>query len=178
MNRIPNIPIGAIIGGLGAAGSIGSLGYLAYNGVYSVKPGERAIIFNRISGIKDVVKSEGTHILVPWFEWPIIMDVRTRPRAMKSVTGTRGEFSGRTLKVGAVIVILTLLQQTSPLRRFIFTSVDLQMVDLGLRVLTRPDASALPTIYRRLGLDYDDKVLPSIVNEVVKQVMSNVASRV
>ena len=48
------------------------------------------------------------------------------------------------------------------------------MVDLGLRVLTRPDQSALPTIYRRLGLDYDDKVLPSIVNEVVKQVVAQV----
>jgi prohibitin 2 len=49
-------------------------------------------------------------------------------------------------------------------------AADLQMVDLTLRVLTRPDPSALPTIYRRLGLNYDDKVLPSIVNEVVKQV--------
>ena len=48
------------------------------------------------------------------------------------------------------------------------------MVDLGLRVLTRPDQSELPTIYRRLGLDYDDKVLPSIVNEVVKQVVAQV----
>lgn len=52
------------------------------------------------------------------------------------------------------------------------------MVDLGLRVLTRPDQSALPTIYRRLGLDYDDKVLPSIVNEVVKQVVAQVRAPV
>lgn len=49
---------------------------------------------------------------------------------------------------------------------------DLQMVDIGLRVLTRPDPDALPTVYRTLGLDYDDKVLPSIVNEVVKQVIA------
>ena len=46
------------------------------------------------------------------------------------------------------------------------------MVDIGLRVLTRPDALALPEIYRRLGMDYDDKVLPSIVTEVVKQVIA------
>jgi prohibitin 2 len=39
-------------------------------------------------------------------------------------------------------------------------------------VLTRPDPIALPEIYRKLGLDYDDKVLPSIVNEVVKQVIA------
>jgi hypothetical protein len=31
------------------------------------------------------------------------------------------------------------------------------MVDIGLRVLTRPDATALPEVYRRLGMDYDDK---------------------
>ena len=46
------------------------------------------------------------------------------------------------------------------------------MVDIGLRVLTRPDATALPEVYRRLGMDYDDKVLPSIVTEVVKQVIA------
>jgi hypothetical protein len=32
------------------------------------------------------------------------------------------------------------------------------MVDIGLRVLTKPDPLALATIYRRLGMDYDDKV--------------------
>ena len=90
-SRLPQIPINLILSGLTAAGTIGSAGYLAYNGIYSVKPGEKAIIFSRLWGVKEKIYSEGTHILVPWFEWPIIMDVRTRPRAMKSVTGTRGE---------------------------------------------------------------------------------------
>jgi hypothetical protein len=31
------------------------------------------------------------------------------------------------------------------------------MVDIGLRVLTRPDERNLVAIYRDLGLDYDDK---------------------
>ena len=43
---------------------------------------------------------------------------------------------------------------------------DLQMVNISLRVLYRPDQKALPEIYRQLGLDYDDRVLPSICNEV------------
>ena len=103
-----------------------------------VKAGERAIVFNRIGGIKQFVYGEGTHIVLPWFEWPIIFDIRTRPRAIKSQTGTR----------------------------------DLQMVDIGLRVLTRPDPSHLPEIYRKIGQDYDDKILPSIVNEVLKQVIA------
>ena len=44
---------------------------------------------------------------------------------------------------------------------------DLQMVNIGLRVLARPDASSLPSMYRKLGLDYDERVLPSIMNEVI-----------
>ena len=46
------------------------------------------------------------------------------------------------------------------------------MVDIGLRVLTRPDPARLVDIYRGIGLDYDDKVLPSIVTEVLKQVIA------
>lgn len=47
-------------------------------------------------------------------------------------------------------------------------SKDLQMVTLSLRVLSRPDVAHLPQIYRSLGQDYDERVLPSIGNEVLK----------
>ncbi|WFD25524.1 Prohibitin-1, subunit of the prohibitin complex (Phb1p-Phb2p) [Malassezia nana] len=47
-------------------------------------------------------------------------------------------------------------------------SKDLQMVTLSLRVLSRPDVGHLPKIYQSLGLDYDERVLPSIGNEVLK----------
>lgn len=40
------------------------------------------------------------------------------------------------------------------------------MVNISLRVLARPDATNLPHIYRMLGTDYDERVLPSICNEV------------
>lgn len=46
------------------------------------------------------------------------------------------------------------------------------MVNISLRVLSRPDAIQLPTMYRQLGLDYDEKVLPSICNEVLKSVVA------
>lgn len=49
---------------------------------------------------------------------------------------------------------------------------DLQMVNLTLRVLSRPDESKLPTIYKELGLEYDEKVLPSIGNEILKSVVA------
>ncbi|XVE67760.1 hypothetical protein DITRI_Ditri09bG0014100 [Diplodiscus trichospermus] len=49
---------------------------------------------------------------------------------------------------------------------------DLQMVNLTLRVLSRPKVDKLPEIYQRLGLEYDEKVLPSIGNEVLKAVVA------
>ncbi|CAI4063919.1 hypothetical protein SUVZ_07G4550 [Saccharomyces uvarum] len=49
---------------------------------------------------------------------------------------------------------------------------DLQMVNITCRVLSRPDVGQLPTIYRTLGQDYDERVLPSIVNEVLKAVVA------
>lgn len=49
---------------------------------------------------------------------------------------------------------------------------DLQMVNLTLRVLSRPDTERLPTIIQNLGLEYDEKVLPSIGNEVLKAVVA------
>lgn len=49
---------------------------------------------------------------------------------------------------------------------------DLQMVNLTLRVLSRPDVSHLPHIFKTLGLEYDEKVLPSIGNEVLKAVVA------
>ncbi|KAL7243329.1 hypothetical protein ACSBR1_015678 [Camellia fascicularis] len=45
------------------------------------------------------------------------------------------------------------------------------MVNLTLRVLSRPEFSQLPRIFQTLGLEYDDKVLPSISNEVLKAVV-------
>ncbi|CAO2606546.1 Phb2 [Lemmus lemmus] len=46
------------------------------------------------------------------------------------------------------------------------------MVNISLRVLSRPNAQELPSMYQRLGLDYEERVLPSIVNEVLKSVVA------
>lgn len=52
-------------------------------------------------------------------------------------------------------------------------SKDLQMVTLSLRVLSRPDVGKLAEVYRKLGQDYDERVLPSIGNEVLKATVAN-----
>lgn len=88
--------------------------------------------------MKPDIYPEGTHLKLPWFETPIVYDVRAKPRNIPSLTGTK----------------------------------DLQMVNITCRVLSRPRVDALPQIYRTLGTDYDERVLPSIVNEVLKSVVA------
>eukprot|EP00884_Botryococcus_braunii_P022470 jgi/Botrbrau1/8907/Bobra.0148s0022.1 len=112
--------------------------YGALNSLFNVEGGHRAIVFNRLIGIKDTVYEEGTHLMIPWFERPIIYDVRARPNVIQSQSGSR----------------------------------DLQMVNIGLRVLTRPIPAKLPEIYRTLGTDYAERVLPSIIQETLKSVIA------
>ena len=49
---------------------------------------------------------------------------------------------------------------------------DMQTVDLSLRILFRPVEEKLPEILNNLGPDYDERVLPSIGNEVLKSVVA------
>lgn len=51
-------------------------------------------------------------------------------------------------------------------------SKDLQTVNVTLRILFRPQADALPNIYTNIGTDYDERILPSITNEVLKAVVA------
>lgn len=46
------------------------------------------------------------------------------------------------------------------------------MVQITLRVLLRPDVQQLPKIYQTLGTDYDERVVPSIGNEVLKSIVA------
>ena len=46
------------------------------------------------------------------------------------------------------------------------------MVSITLRILSRPDVEHLPKIYQNLGLDYDERVLPSIANEILKAIVA------
>lgn len=57
--------------------------------LYDVKGGTRAVIFDRISGVKDEVMNEGTHFLIPWVQRSIIFDVRTKPRNISTTTGSK-----------------------------------------------------------------------------------------
>jgi prohibitin 1 len=62
---------------------------LASNALYDVKGGNRAVIFDRLSGVREQVVNEGTHFLVPWLQRAIVFDVRTKPRNIATTTGSK-----------------------------------------------------------------------------------------
>mmetsp|Transcript_26717 Transcript_26717/g.68658 ORF Transcript_26717/g.68658 Transcript_26717/m.68658 type:complete len:266 (-) Transcript_26717:92-889(-) len=130
---------GILTRSLGGLALIGGGFYFGLNHMlFNVEGGHRAVVYNRLLGMKEKIYGEGTHIRLPWFDRPTIYDIRAKPRVIASVTGSR----------------------------------DLQMVNITLRVLTRPDQSKLVSTYRTLGTDYDERVLPSIVNEVLKSIVA------
>lgn len=122
-----------------AAGALTVGAFTVNSCLYNVDGGERAVLFDTLrGGILPDVRGEGTHLIIPIIQRPIIIDVRTKPREIPSVTGTK----------------------------------DLQMVNIKLRVLWRPVIEKLPQLYRELGTDFDERVLPSIGNEVLKSVVA------
>ena len=123
---------------LGSLMVAAGLGYSAYNSIYTVQGGHRAVVFNRLTGMKEQVYGEGLNFNIPWFEHPVIYDIRTRPVNLQTLTGSK----------------------------------DLQMVTLAIRVLHKPSPNQLVWIYRQLGKNYDERVLPSIMNEVAKAVVA------
>jgi hypothetical protein len=51
-------------------------------------------------------------------------------------------------------------------------SKDLQTVQMKLRIISRPDTEHLPELYRLLGMNYDERVLHSIVFEIGGAIIS------
>ncbi|KAL5564316.1 hypothetical protein UlMin_027480 [Ulmus minor] len=88
--KVPGVPGGSsgVASALVKLGIIGGIGlYAATHSLYNVDGGHRAIVFNRILGVKDkFILKELT--LYPWFERPIIYDVRVRPHLVESSTGS------------------------------------------------------------------------------------------
>jgi prohibitin 2 len=125
---------GPVLGLLG----LGGVAYGISESLYTVEGGHRGIMYSRISGVSDAIVEEGLHFRIPWFQRPVIYDIRAKAHRFTSPTGTK----------------------------------DLQMVNISLRVLYKPRSSTLPLMYKELGLDYDERVLPSIVNEVLKSVVA------
>lgn len=67
----------------------GLIGLGANNSLFTVEPGHKAVMFNRVRGVKQQILDEGLHFRMPWFEWPTMYNCRARPRTVRSPSGTR-----------------------------------------------------------------------------------------
>ena len=114
------------------------IGIVAYSSCFVVTPGQCAVVYNRFSGVKNAIYTEGLQFRILGLEEPKLFDIRFRPRVLSTETGTK----------------------------------DLQMVNIKLRVLFHPIPERLPDIYRTMGNDYDERLLPSVSNEVLKAVVA------
>jgi len=124
------------------------------NCLFTVDGGERGVLFQRFAtpfGAQGVVQQAykpGTYFMIPWLQAPTTIDVKARPKFEKAVTATK----------------------------------DLQQVNIGVRILHRPllegdmppsgevttNAGSITELYRKFGVGYDERILPSIMNEVMK----------
>lgn len=133
-------PGGGALGGLlVAAIGLGGVGYVANESVVIIQPGRLGVVYNRVGGLNEkATLTEGLNFVIPWFQRPVIYDIRTRSQVVNTSSGSK----------------------------------DLQMVQISLRVLFKPNPTELSTMYRTLGQDFDARLLPSIVNEITKAVVA------
>ncbi len=118
---------------------LGGVGYVANESVVIIQPGRLGVVYNRVGGLNEkATLTEGLNFVIPWFQRPVIYDIRTRSQVVNTSSGSK----------------------------------DLQMVQISLRVLFKPNPTELSTMYRTLGQDFDARLLPSIVNEITKAVVA------
>ena len=130
------------------------------------------------------VYPEGTHLMVPWLERPIIYDVRAQPNIVQSTSGSRDLQMVRPAhscgaSAAAAAQRVAQARQLARAERQLVApalvrvdSVRSAQVNISLRVLTRPRPERLPEIYRALGVDWSERVLPSIIQETLKSVVA------
>ena len=117
--------------------------FLPFSRSLAVEGGHRGVLFSRLGGVGDHLFGEGMHLRVPWLQWPLIYDIRSRAYKVVSPSGT----------------------------------ADLQMVDIGLRVLYRPNPVKIQEIAQQIGDDFSDKILPSIIHETLKSVIAEFSAQ-
>jgi regulator of protease activity HflC (stomatin/prohibitin superfamily) len=121
---------------------------LAQASLYDVKGGNRAIIFDRLSGVREGVVNEGTHFLIPWLQKAIVYDVRTKPRNISTTTGSKDlQMVSLTLRVlhrPEVSKLSTIYQVCDTLHCFISVAIILTKYD-RISAKTTTSASSPPS---------------------------------
>ncbi len=116
-----------------------------------IEPGERAVIFNKITGNIRLTPDEGFYLLIPFVEVPYVYDVKIQTYTM-SKTQWEGEVKGDD----------SLVALTS----------DGQNVYLDITVRYHPDPDKLIKLHREIGPHYPLKVVRPQVRSLVRLTIS------
>lgn len=116
-----------------------------------VDAGERAVIFNRLTGIEKRQLSPGFNFLIPFVQKPIIYDVRNQTYTMSGIS-TEGQYLG-----DDSIQALT---------------SDGQPVGLELSVIYRIDDTNVWRLHEEIGPNYVEKILRPSIRESIRTVVS------
>jgi len=76
-----NIAKGGLVLGVG--------GFILDQSLFDVNGGERVVMFDRFRGVLPDVYGEGTHLKMPFIQYPKHFDVKCQPRQISTHTGTK-----------------------------------------------------------------------------------------
>ncbi len=116
-----------------------------------VDPGERAVIFNKLTGGLRVTPAEGFYFLVPFVETAIIYDVKVKTYTMSGVM-----FEGEVKGDDALQALTS----------------DGQTVWLDLSIRFHPKTEKLIYLHKEIGFDYVNKVVRPQVRAVSRLTIS------
>jgi prohibitin 1 len=88
VNKLFSGSLGSKIGLLSLFVGGGGLGFIN-SFLYTVDGGECAVIMDKIKGVQDEIRTEGTHFRIPYFQTPIFFDIRTTPKVITTETGSK-----------------------------------------------------------------------------------------
>ncbi|MFQ6098938.1 MAG: prohibitin family protein, partial [Armatimonadota bacterium] len=122
-----------------------------WKAVVTVGAGERAAVFNRITGVEKRQLGEGWHLLVPFIEIPERYDVKVRTYTM-SAKPSEGDVQGDD----------SLLALTA----------DGQPVTVDMSVRFHPDPTEIWQLHEEIGPDYVNRVVRPQVRSVARMVIA------
>lgn len=116
-----------------------------------VEPGERAVIFNKVTGNLRVTPAEGFYFLVPFVEHVIFYDVKVKTYTMSAVS-----FEGEVKGDDALQALTS----------------DGQTVLLDLSIRFHPITEKLIVLHKEIGTDYVNKVVRPQVRAITRLTVS------
>jgi prohibitin 1 len=116
----------------------------------------------------------GTGVIVDFMLFDV--DGGTRAVMFNKINGLQNEVIGEGTHIRIPFIQEPIIMDIRDRPRSIHSATgtkDLQTVNISMRVLSRPIPEHLPEIYKQYGVDFDDRILPSLGSEVLKSVVAH-----